>query len=230
MILSFMQLPDAFVISFRIVTFEKNKMVNQDCSVIILAAGNSERMRFPKAFLKWKDQTVFLEKIIREYENFACPKIIAVINRNVHDLYCNYGYSFLQKAMVVVNPHPEFGRLSSIRLGMEKTENSKYCFIQNVDNPFVNGELLELLYNKKNDNAYIVPMFGGRGGHPILINRPVMKLIGTIEDSISDFKTVLSHFCRENAETRDEKILLNINTMEEYQLYFADGGGGSLTD
>ena len=54
-------------------------------SAIILAGGNSTRMKFPKPWLKI-DTTTFLEKIIKTYQNFGIQKIILIINQKFLDV------------------------------------------------------------------------------------------------------------------------------------------------
>jgi CTP:molybdopterin cytidylyltransferase MocA len=48
----------------------------KEFSTIILAAGKSERLGFPKLSLKYDDDTTFVEHIVNEYQSFGCSDII----------------------------------------------------------------------------------------------------------------------------------------------------------
>ena len=44
--------------------------------VIVLAAGLSERMGHPKAFMMWNNHITFLEKLVNEYTSFCSTQIV----------------------------------------------------------------------------------------------------------------------------------------------------------
>ena len=58
-------------------------MGKKNISVIILAGGDSERLKFPKPFLLFSPRVTFIEKLIRVYSVFGCRKIITVINLKI---------------------------------------------------------------------------------------------------------------------------------------------------
>lgn len=116
----------------------------EDLAVIILAAGESRRMKQPKCFLKFDKNRTFVEKITNEYLNAGIHKIILVI----YDLAINSEnlniVSHLDKNIIAIyNRNPEKGRLYSLSLGLAELDNIKGCFIQNIDNPFVNSGLIK---------------------------------------------------------------------------------------
>ena len=51
----------------------------KNCSVVILAAGNSGRMGEAKSFLKWNENTTFIQKIIDEYKNLVVKILLQIL-------------------------------------------------------------------------------------------------------------------------------------------------------
>ena len=60
----------------------KNKP--DETSVIILAAGDSERMGKPKQGLLFSNGKTFLEHLVSVYQRFGVKEVIIVINRKSH--------------------------------------------------------------------------------------------------------------------------------------------------
>jgi molybdenum cofactor cytidylyltransferase len=191
--------------------------------VIILAAGLSGRMGFPKPFLKWDAKRTFLEKIIAEYISVRSREIIVVMN--------NEGYCKVKNEMpqiesrmlgtkIVVNTEPEKGRFRSVKLGLAAIAEIQSCFIQNIDNPFVNFSLLAGLNTQAESHSYVVPVYEGRGGHPILLGTEIIKYILSLNEADLDLRELLNKFKRTEVETNNKNILININSMEEYRKYF----------
>ena len=106
--------------------------------VLILAGGKSERMIFPKPYLLFEGET-FLKKIVEEYHNAGIKSICVIINEE----FCKGKFEkFIDevesKTIIIKNPNPELGRFHSLKLGLANILNLDFCFIQNIDNPFVN--------------------------------------------------------------------------------------------
>lgn len=187
----------------------------KNIGVVILAAGESSRMNSPKVYLKYDLNRRFIDKIIDEYKDIRISNIVVVVNNNnVDKLNLN------DDITVVVNKHLEYERFYSIKLGIEKIENCDFCYIQNIDNPFVNDVILRNLYFKRNINGATIPVYNEKGGHPVLIGRDVMKKIKETNGTILNFKEILSEFPCNKIEIDDESILTNINTPEDYKKYF----------
>lgn len=183
--------------------------------VVILSAGESNRMNSPKAFLKYDLNRRFIDKIIDEYRNIGISKIVVVVNKNnVEQL------NLSDDITVCINEHLEFERFHSIKLGLEKIDDCDFCYIQNIDNPFVNDVILRNLYYKRNINGGTIPVYKEKGGHPVLIGADVMKRIKESNGSILNFKEILNEFPCNRIEIDDESILTNINTPEDYKKYF----------
>jgi len=196
--------------------------INHECvGAIILAAGNSRRMNAPKPFLKFDQDLMFIEKIISTYLGWDCREIVIVISKNAGNQH-DYFDHLPQKVTCVVNEHPEFERFYSVKLGLTFLLKSAFCFIQNVDNPFITPQLLDILFANRSQEHYIAPVFNHRGGHPVLLNRRTMDLTCHWPDDSANLKEVLNTMKCRKIEMPDDRILININCQEEYKRYFND--------
>lgn len=66
-----------------------------------------------------------------------------------------------------------------------------------------------------NDCDYIYPVFNGKGGHPLLINKTVAEGILLQDNTQMNLKEFLKSYRKTN-NVSDQKVLININTPEDY--------------
>lgn len=185
-------------------------------AVVILAAGHSERMEKPKHSLRFSEDKSFLEHIVNVYQKYSVSSIILVVN----EFYKNTVLDLDAPLKTVINLNPEFGRFHSIQLGLAKTANAS-VFIQNVDNPFVNPGLLMGLQDSLNDHDFVVPVFEGRGGHPILLSQQTAEAVVKDYNTENRFNEILKSFNRKDFLVYDPYVTVNINTVEDYKQYFS---------
>ena len=190
----------------------------KNCSAIILSAGLSERMGTSKAFLIYNKEKkiTFIEQIFKTYHNFGCNEIIIIYN----SIDIKIGRKLTPKAIIAENKKPKDGRFNSIKIASEQLSNNEYVFLQNIDNPFIKEEILEKIWQKRNKNAYISPVFKTKGGHPILLPKKIITEIQSETSKNLNLKKFLQLFNKQNVIINDSSILLNINTTEEYQKLF----------
>ena len=194
-------------------------MNTQNTSAIILAAGRSQRMHKPKALLSFDARQTFIEKITGIYFQWGCSEIILVVNQEVAALVKQLEL-MPPGVSLIINEHLEWERFYSLKLGLEAVKSSGYCFFQNADNPFIDHEVLTALFENKSDDAFVSPVFGGKGGHPVLLNRKNMDLIRTYHVNDGNLKSVMSTMDCKKVEMPDSKVLININSPEEYERFF----------
>ena len=187
-------------------------------STIILASGLSERMGTPKALLKWDNSTTFLEKIIAEYTNAGCTQIICMVNP-ITEPFCKE-LNLPEFVKLVVNPKPELGRFSSILIASREVKNSDFCFIQNVDNPFVNIDIINKIWAKRNFKTWCSPIYNDKGGHPVLLPKAIIQQIYNSTNLDITLHDILNSFPRISIEIDTDTILRNINTPDEYAKFF----------
>jgi molybdenum cofactor cytidylyltransferase len=189
--------------------------------VLILSGGLSKRMAMPKAWLPFNAEQTFLEKIISEYSAFGCKHITVVINSGHGTAeWTGHLRKLSSKVHVVMNEFPEKGRSYSIQLGMARLAKDDFLFIQNIDNPFVDTELLQAMHAERKKALSVVPAFKEKRGHPVLISPGLVEVLRKMKASKLNLREVINdNPCREIA-WNDEKILANINTEEDYEKYF----------
>jgi molybdenum cofactor cytidylyltransferase len=186
-------------------------------SAIILAGGNSSRMKFPKPWLKIGN-TTFLENIISTYKIAGITDIAIVMNKKFCEgEWKNQVKPIEQYSKIIKNNEVEKGRLNSVRLGLNALTNKDFVFIQNIDNPFITQKVIEKLFQNKFENGVTVPTLNSKGGHPILINKTIKEDIINNFDPSSTLYDVINQFERKNIEVESKSILMNINTPEDYK-------------
>lgn len=205
-------------LKFKILSFGKNrnvqKKMNLTNSVLILASGLSERMGRPKALLQWDQSKTFIEKIIEEYLEAGCGKVVCTVNRHVLP-FCT-SLKSLPNLKFVLNRHPEWGRMYSVKLGLKELAGSSFCFIQNVDNPFIHSKNIMKILEAGNQETWCSPEYKGQGGHPVLLPKSIINQILLEKDLSATLQQVLRIFPKKEVEMEDNSILKNINTPEDY--------------
>lgn len=196
-------------------------MSNQpNTSAIILAAGFSERFGFPKAFLKFNDHQTFLDRLVEQYHLAGIEQILFVINEQSLAFARDETINLPDGIKIIINEHPEYERFYSIMLGVQALSNSSCCFIQNVDSPFINADMLNQMLTNRDDSDYVVPVFQGRGGHPVLLYKKVMSHIKSLTNHDKILRDLLRDFRRGEVEIGDDGFLRNINAPEDYDRFF----------
>jgi len=194
-------------------------MKPEHCGVVILAAGRSERMKEYKALLPFDAKETFIERIVSTFSTWGCGEIVLVTNPETQKEMEKLEL-IPREVKVVINHNLELERFYSVKLGLGAILNSRYCFIQNIDNPFVDSSVLDLLYQNRSEKAYVSPVFNHKKGHPVLLNRHGIRTISEWTDHAANLKEVLGIMECRTVEMPDDRVLININDPKEYQRYF----------
>lgn len=193
---------------------------SQDTSVVILAAGFSSRMKQAKFALKFDKKRTFLEKITQEYIVFGCKEIVVVLNNESLALTVQLNLSFPENVKIILNKYPERERFYSLQIGLRALKDSSHVFIHNVDNPFVDQDILTSLYKQRDKADYIVPTYKGKGGHPILITSLICHNITTEKDYNHNFKEYLRKYRNKKIGILNQFITKDFNDQNEYKSIF----------
>lgn len=188
-------------------------------SALILAAGNSHRMGVSKLFLKHRNGITFIEHLVNEYQKFGCNQIVVVVNPNNEAEIRNRYTHLLNQIEIAINPNPELGRFRSVKIGLKALKKSSNVFIHNIDNPYCDNSILNVLQENLAGFDYVVPTFKGKGGHPILISKEVVSKICTEKKNDCLLNEFLSRFNGNRIEVNSDTILRNINTPDEYNSF-----------
>lgn len=195
--------------------------IKKEYSVIILAAGKSARMGSSKALLKYNKKETFIEHIINEYIDFGCIQIVILSNVIDAKWYSENASKFSDNVKIVINQYPEWHRFYSLKIGAKSLSEVHSVFVQNVDNPFVNHNVLDKLMNESQQTDYISPQYNGKGGHPIFLSEKIIADVRATKEDQLHFREFLNQYPKKKVQVDDDKVLVNINTIDEYHKYFS---------
>lgn len=196
-------------------------VIKSETGVVILSGGNSERMNFPKCFLQFENKTL-IEHLALIYCDAGISEPVIVLNSKFAGNKNPEAIKNLKKfSKIIENTNPEKGRLHSIKLGLNELKDKKFCFIQNVDNPYVTVGLLQTMMENKSEISYVSPSFGGKSGHPVLIGKKVIEEIIKTENDEITLKQILSCFKKNDVDSGSLNVLENINSPLDWENFKA---------
>jgi len=141
---------------------------------IILAAGDSTRMGYPKAILPLGHDT-FITRILKTLGNVGLPKPIIILGRAASIIRPQFKD---WPADIFINPDPDRGQLSSIQLALSRL-NSEFMagMIWPVDQPSVSEDLVRRLVQlfTSSESKIAFPVHGNKHGHPAIFHRDLFK-------------------------------------------------------
>ena len=190
------------------------------CGAIILAAGRSQRMGRPKLSLPFDREHSFLSRIVSQYHAFGCHPLVVVVNPNEAHLPAILLEALPCRVFTVVNPQPEVGRFLSLQKGLQALEKPGPVFMHNVDHPFVNHQVLEILGRTAGKRSYASPEYEGRGGHPILLGKALVQDLIDHTGEVPRLDHFLKSYKRARVKVNDPGIHYNINTPDDYKAFF----------
>ncbi len=194
----------------------RNSTQKVSAGCVILSGGWSSRMGSPKALLPFDGRQNFLQRLISQYRQAGIHQIVLVSNHTV-----DLGYNGDQDGICVVNNlSPDDGRIHSLRLGLGEVQHAEFCYIQNIDNPFVDVSLITKLIEHRSQADFVTPVWEGRGGHPVLLSKHVCKFIVSSNDHSVTLRDLLQPFSRCRVGADNGRCLININEPADYTRYF----------
>lgn len=197
----------------------KSKQKEKKFPAIILSAGFSSRMGEQKLFLPFGSGETFLSRLISVYENYGCAEIVVVANEKGVERI-EKSPDLARNVKLVCNNHPEWTKFYSLQLACRELYEFEAAFVQNIDNPYTNKEVLSVLEKAFGRADYILPEYINKGGHPFLISSNVIHQISAHYNHQEHLKQFLKQFKYLRIPVQDRQILANINTPEAYQEWF----------
>jgi CTP:molybdopterin cytidylyltransferase MocA len=186
-------------------------------TAIILAAGDSVRMGgFPKALLPLGTET-FLTRILGTLALAEISSIRVVLGAHASRIRPLLDSCRMN---VLVNPDPERGQISSLKLGLENLDPAcRGAMIWPVDQPLVSPCLVRGLVQLFEHSAtqLALPRCNGKSGHPAIFGRALIQDLMD-EPMAASPKPVVDHYKNEAAwlDTGEAGTVEDIDTPDDY--------------
>ncbi|MBZ5625653.1 MAG: nucleotidyltransferase family protein [Acidobacteriia bacterium] len=201
---------------------------------LILAAGESRRMGFPKALLPYRGET-FLDTLVGLLAA-RCRPVIVVLGASAEHIRARSS----RPATFVVNPHYPSGQTSSMQCGLRAVPpDTEGVLFTLVDHPAVAPETIDALLGGWEDLPHRigasgqgpgagqresmtllrVPRYQGRRGHPIWLSRELIPEFLALPEDGAARDVVRSHALQTQfLDVDDPSILADIDDPEAYRL------------
>ena len=175
---------------------------------VILAAGESRRMGFPKPLLPYKG-TTFLGHLLDVMKDQVAP-LIVVLGHHAERIPIP---SFAQ---TVINPNYHLGQLSSLQSAICNLKSA--ILVALVDHPCIERSLVATLIAayKKDRPRVLIPTYHGRRGHPMIFSQELIpELLAAPLDEGA--RAVVRRHQAMELPVDDEGILLDLDDPESYR-------------
>jgi len=184
---------------------------------IILAAGESKRMGFPKMLLDFNGRTM-LENVIGNVSDSDVGNTLVVLGAEreiltelVSNLPVKYCY----------NEHYKEGMLSSVKCGLRNLPSGlEAVLVFQGDQPLITPKVINHLISeyRSSDKGIVIPVYKRKRGHPLLIDSKYFSEI-EILDAREGLRSLAYQFSDDvlEVETDDPGILRDFDTYEEYK-------------
>ncbi len=187
-----------------------------DISAIVLAAGESLRMKKIKMLLPFNGKTI-IEKVL---ENIALSEVCRTIV--VLGSYCDQILKVIEPYGIrhCFNVDYREGMFSSVKCGFNSvTEGSEAVMVFLGDQPMIGPDIIDIiiksfLHTKK---GILIPVFKSKRGHPVLICRKYADIIKKT-DNRNNLRDFIEKFENDVLEVavNSPVILRDIDTEEDY--------------
>jgi molybdenum cofactor cytidylyltransferase len=189
---------------------------HRPADVVVLAAGRSSRMGEPKGVFVFAGRP-WIETQLAALEG---RRVVVVLG---HDSprYLEAIPDLATRAEVVVNPDPDRGPFSSLQVGLAAVSLSPAvpAFVLPVDVPAPSAAVwraLEEALDPGFDAA--IPVFEGRGGHPVLLAPPFIALLCSRDPASAEARldVALQSAKVHRVPTSDPRVRMNLNAPEDW--------------
>jgi molybdenum cofactor cytidylyltransferase len=180
-----------------------------------MAAGGSKRLHSPKQLLLWQGDYL-INHMIGVAAASRLDKLVVVLGSSADDIRAIIKNEDIK---IVINPDWEQGLGSSIRTGIANLkEDTDAVMILLVDQPFLSKELLDQMIDRfcQTQAQVVAPRVGDQQVNPVLFRKDLFPELMAITGDRGG-KEVLKRHTVEWVDWQDERLLLDIDSAEDYQ-------------
>jgi molybdenum cofactor cytidylyltransferase len=184
---------------------------------LILAAGESRRMGFPKALLPYGEET-FLDRLAGLFAA-RCSPVIVVLGAEAERIRAGGGPTGHSAATFVVNPDWARGQTTSMQCGLRAIPpHADGVLFTLVDHPAVRPDTIDALLAGPRAALLRVPRYHRRRGHPIWFSRELIPEFLALPETGAARDVVRSHAAQtEFLDVDDPGILADIDDPHAYR-------------
>jgi molybdenum cofactor cytidylyltransferase len=187
---------------------------------VVLAAGYSSRADAFKLELDINGKTV-IEHCIESMIDL-CSRIIVVGGYQIEKII-----EILRKypqIEVVLNSRYAEGMFTSVKEGIRHVRGDRVFFTPG-DYPLISPEVCKRLLTT--DGEIVIPVFGGRKGHPVLLSGHIAAEL-LMEDDRYNLRDFIQRKGFQTLMVEDEGILIDLDTTDDYKRIIERSRGGLL--
>lgn len=200
---------------------------------ILLAAGESRRMREDKALLNIGDKKVIchiLDKLLK-----FSKKVFIILSDNYDNVkeFLIENHYPMDRIFLVFNENSRMGMFSSVIKGFQSTSGKELILLQMIDQPFITLSLYkQLIVSIDDENLIFQPakLIKGkpRFGHPILFSNKFREILINHKEE-ANLKDLINLYQdkRKIVETEENCIFDNLNTVEDLNKKKEEKGFGN---
>ncbi len=198
-------------------------------SAVLLAAGESRRMGQMKALLDWQGMPLIVHQV-RTLLQAGASDVVAVLGHQAQELQSVLAQWKLSEEgsrfRWVVNEDYRSGKIASLQAGLQGVRDSRKAgpiLILNVDQPRSVKTIDQVLHahalGVRRGVLFTIPTCGGRGGHPIVLERGLIpETLALPRDSMGLRLVRARHWAQvQRVELGNGELLWDVNTPTEYR-------------
>ena len=183
---------------------------------IILAAGESKRMGFPKMLLKLNGKTM-IENVLDNVAKSDSDSILVVLGAGMEDLIdlvMKYNVKYCY------NKNYSDGMLSSVQCGFKNLpSDTAATLVFQGDQPFINSAVINMVIKayKTSGKGIIIPVYEGKRGHPLLLDKKYSDQVEKL-DPAQGLRSItyLNSDDILEVQTNEPGILRDFDTYDDY--------------
>ncbi|MSQ10782.1 MAG: nucleotidyltransferase family protein [Dehalococcoidia bacterium] len=176
---------------------------------IVLAAGESRRMGSPKPLLGWKGRPLVRYQV-EQLRAAGCDAVVVVLGSRADRVQ---PFTDGLRATVVINNHFAEGRATSVRAGAALVPASaEWIAVLGVDQPRPAAVMRPLFQAAADSDADIlVPVYGGRRGHPVLFSGRLLGEMRDVQDATLGLRAVVHRHLDHQREVPIDSPLIHVD-------------------
>ena len=189
-------------------------------SGILLASGASRRFKSSKQLLDWHGRYL-INHVVNKILESQIDELFVILGNH----YDEIASVIDPRPTIIINNGWQIGKSSSIKMGVisaGKISDGVIFFL--VDQPFINKLIINSLMNnfQKSRDSIIVPRVNGRLCNPVLFGKKYYEKLMGLSGEQGGKEIIYKSQDVIWVDWEDEKLLLDIDTEEDYKNILKD--------